>query len=101
VAHLVTFWIIAKEFHNTKTNPFCCFLDFRKYFDTVPRKNLWNKLEEIKVPFELRVVAIRLYENFIAKFTKNKGWSKEIDCTIRVKQGCPLSPTLLAYTLTS
>jgi hypothetical protein len=34
----------------------------------VPRKNLWNRLEEIKVPLELRVVAIRMYENIIAKF---------------------------------
>ena len=51
-------------------------------------------LEEIKVPLELRVVAIRIYENVIAKFKKIEGWSKEINCSIRVKQGCPLSPTL-------
>ena len=36
-------------------------MDFRKAFDTVPRKNSWNRLEELKVPFELRVVAIMLY----------------------------------------
>jgi hypothetical protein len=34
----------------------------------VPRKNIWNRLEEIKVPLELRVVAIRMYENVIANF---------------------------------
>jgi hypothetical protein len=38
VDHLVTFRIIAEEFHNTKTNLFCCFVDFRKSFDMVPRK---------------------------------------------------------------
>jgi hypothetical protein len=42
VDHIVTFRIIAEEFHNTKINLFCCFVDFRKYFDMVPRK---NKLE--------------------------------------------------------
>jgi hypothetical protein len=94
VDHLVTFRIIAEEFCNTKTNIFCCFVDFRKAFDMVPRKNLWNRLEEIKVPLELRVVAIRMYENVIAKFKNTEGWSKEINCNIRVKQGCPLSPTL-------
>jgi hypothetical protein len=36
--HLVTFRIIAEEFHNTKTNRFCCFVDFRKDFHMVPRK---------------------------------------------------------------
>jgi hypothetical protein len=94
VDHLVTFMIIAEEFRNTKTNLCCCFVDFRKAFDMVPRKNLWNRLEELKVPLELRAVAIRMYENIISKFKNTKGWSKEINCNIGVKQGCPLSPTL-------
>ena len=34
---------------------------------------LGNRLEEIKVSFELRVVAIRLYENVIGKFKSNEG----------------------------
>jgi hypothetical protein len=116
----VTFRTIGEEFHNTKTNFFCCFVDFRKTFDMVPRKNLWNRLEEIKVrfvdfrksfdmiprknlwnmleeikvPLELRAAAIRMYENVIAKFKNIEGWSKEINYNIRVKQGCPLSPTI-------
>jgi hypothetical protein len=94
VYHLVNFRIIVEEFHNTKTNIFCCFVDFRKDFDMVPRKNLWNRLEEIKFPLELRNGAIRMYENVISKFKNTEGWSKEINCNIRVKQGCPLSPTL-------
>ena len=58
------------------------------------RKNLWDRLEEIKVPFELRVAAIRLYENIVAKFRNTKGWINKINCNIGVKQGCPFSPTL-------
>jgi hypothetical protein len=94
MGHLVTFRIIAEEFQNTKTNIFCCFVDFRKDFDIVPRKNLWNMLEEIKVPLELRVVAIRMSENVISKFKNIVGCPKEINCNIIVKQGCTLSPTL-------
>jgi hypothetical protein len=89
VDHIVTVRIIAEEFCNTKTNLFCCFVDFRKSFDMVPRKNLWNRLEEIKVPLDLRAAAIKKYENIIAKFKNTEGWSKEINCNIRVKQGCP------------
>jgi hypothetical protein len=92
--HLVMLRIIAEECHNNKTNLLCCFIDFRKYFDTVPRTNLWNRLEEIKVPSELRAIAVRLYENVIVKFRSTEGWSEEINCNIGVKQGCPLSPTL-------
>ena len=66
-------------------------------FDIVPRNNLWNRLEELKVPFEWRVGAIRLYENFIAKLKTNEGWSKDIKYNIGVKQGFPLSPTIFGF----
>ena len=49
-------------------------------------------LEELNVPFELRVVAIRIYESVISKFSNMEGWSKDINCNIGVKQGFPLSP---------
>jgi hypothetical protein len=34
---------------------------------------------------ELRVVAIRMYENIIAKFENTEGWLKEINYKIGVK----------------
>ena len=46
------------------------------------------------VPNKLRVVAIRLYKNVIAKFKNNEGWKIDINCNIGVKQGFPLSPTI-------
>ena len=92
--HLATLRIIAEECHNNKSNIFFCFVYFRKAFDTVPRNNLWNRLEELKVPFELRASAKRLYEKFISKFKNNEGCTMDINCNIGVKQGCPLSPTL-------
>jgi hypothetical protein len=58
---------------------------------------LWkvrNRLEELKVPLELRFITIRLYENVIAKFRNTKHWLEETDCNIGVKKGCRLSPTL-------
>ena len=99
--HIITFRIIAEEFRNTKTIHFSCFIDFRKAFDMVPGKNLSDRLEEIKVPFELRVVAIRLYENVISKFKNTEGWSKEIHCNIGVKEVVPCPLPFFAYTLTS
>jgi hypothetical protein len=92
--HIFSFRIIAEEFRNSKTNLFFCFVYFRKAFDMVPRKNLWNRLEEIKVPLELNIATIRMYENVIYKFKNTEGWSKEINCNIGVKQGFPFSPTL-------
>ena len=54
VNHLITLKIIAKKCGNNKTNLFCSFVDVRKYFDMVPRTNLWNILEGLKVPFDLK-----------------------------------------------
>ena len=45
--HLVPLKIIVEECRNDKSNLFCCFVDFRKTFDTVARNNLWNILEEL------------------------------------------------------
>jgi hypothetical protein len=70
--------IILEESQNNKTNLLCCFINFRKYFDTVPMNNLWNRLEELKVPLELRDVAIIIYENIISKFRNTKEWSKKL-----------------------
>jgi len=42
----------------------------------------------------LRVAAITLYEAIIAKLKSIDGWPRDINCNIKVKQGCPLSPTL-------
>ena len=38
--HLVTLRIIVEDCRNSKSNLFCCFVDFREAFDTVPRNNL-------------------------------------------------------------
>ena len=51
--HLVMLRIIVEEHRNDKSNLFCFFVDFRKDFDMVPRNNLWNILEELKVPFQV------------------------------------------------
>jgi hypothetical protein len=93
--------IITEKYHNNKTNLIFCFNDFRKYFDNVPRTNLWNGLEELKVPSRMRVVAVRLYENIITKFRSTEGWTKEINYNIGVNQPFPYPLPFLAFTLTS
>ena len=43
--HLGTLMIIVKECYDNKTNVLCCFIDFRKYFNIMPKANLWNRLD--------------------------------------------------------
>jgi hypothetical protein len=48
--HLVTLRIIVEECHNNKTNLYVVSLTLENILTQVPRTNLWNRLEEIKVP---------------------------------------------------
>ena len=50
-----------------KTNILCFFVDFRKSIDIIPRTNIYNGLEEMKVPFELRITAIGLLRKLFPK----------------------------------
>ena len=70
---LITLMIIVEESHINKTNLPCFFRDFRKKIDTMPRNNLLKILEEVKFPFELRDIVIRLYEKVICKFRNIEG----------------------------
>ena len=70
-------------------------MDFRKSFDTVPQYNIWKRLDEIIIiPPKLKIAMIHLYEMVVSNIKITEGWYKDIKCNIRVKQGCPLSPTL-------
>ena len=77
-----------------KDEVFCCFVDFKKAFDTVPRDKLWHRMEELGVPIHLRAAVHRLYEEVEGKIITSDGISESFRSDIGVKQGCPLSPTL-------
>jgi hypothetical protein len=77
-----------------KEELFCCFVDFKKAFDTVPREKLWHRIEELGVPMHLRAAVHRLYEEVKVKIRTSTGIFESFRSDIGVKQGCPLSPTL-------
>ena len=77
-----------------KKNLYCCFVDFAKAFDSIPRPLLFSRLESLGVPSEF-IEAIKSYYlsvNFCVKTTD--GFSSSFPSSLGVKQGCPLSPTL-------
>ena len=73
---------------------FCCFVEFKQAFDTVPRDKLWLRMEELEIPMHYRVVVHRLYEEVKVKIRTSIGISEIFRSEIGVKQGRPLSPTL-------
>ena len=73
---------------------YCCFVDFKKAFDTVPRDGLWERMQMLGVPIELCMGIYRLYERVVCHLKSTNGFSQAFVSNMGVKQGCPLSPTL-------
>jgi hypothetical protein len=94
VDHCITLRHIIEKVWEKKEEVFCCFVDFRKAFDAVPRDKLWGRMEELGVLRHLRAVVHRLYEEVKVKTITSVGISEIFRSDIGFKQGFPLSPTL-------
>ena len=73
---------------------YCCFVDFRKAFDTIPRAILWQVLEDLGVSGRVLTIIKFMYAQDSAAVKTSAGLSEIFRCLLGVKQGCPLSPTL-------
>ena len=73
---------------------YCCFVDFKKAFDTVPRDLLWQVLEGLGIHGRILDIIKSLYAHDSAAVRSSQGLSAIFRCLMGVKQGCPLSPTL-------
>ena len=94
IDHLVTLRVLMEESRLVGKGLYCCFVDFKKAFDMVPRDILWKRMEELQVPHEYMHAVARLYNQVICQIRMGDQVSEPLSSDIRVKQGCPLSPTL-------
>ena len=59
----IFFQAIIEEARHHSLKVHCCFADFRKAFDSAPREDLLQHLENIGVPSILLTAIMRLYES--------------------------------------
>jgi hypothetical protein len=72
-----------------------CFVDFKKAFDSVPRRLIWKRLQELGVRGKFLEAIIDLYRDTRFQVKVNGRISTGYVVTIAgVRQGCPLSPLL-------
>ena len=74
------------------------FVDLVKAFDSVPRNVLFTVLAKFGVPPHLVSVIKRMNTDLQVTFDLN-GEPVAVPCTVGVKQGCPLSPTLFLFVM--
>ena len=72
----------------------CCFVGFRKAFDTVPRDVLWAVLGSFGVGGRFLFCLQAMYNKDCAAVKTAEGLSKPFRCHQGVQQGSPLSPAL-------
>jgi hypothetical protein len=101
IDHNITLRHIIEKVWEKKEEAFCCFVDFKKSFDTVPRDKLWHRMEELGIPIHLRASVHRLYEEVKVKIRMSAGISKILGAILGSSKGahCPLPS--LTYILTN
>ena len=83
--------------YRTNTSLYTCFVDLSKAFDTISRPKLWQRLYELGIRGNM-LLALKAYYADVRECVKtDQGLTESFQSEIGVKQGCPLSPTLLGF----
>jgi hypothetical protein len=91
---------LIKQSKAKKKPLYCCFVDFKKVFDTVPREMLWQVLASLRVEGRFLQCLQAMYAKDIVRINHpSKGVTSSFRCQQGVKQGCPLSPLLFGLYL--
>ena len=94
IDHIFTLRCLIDQARVRKRRLHCCFVDFRKAFDTVPRERLFRRLTSLGLEEDMIWGIYTLYEQVCGRVRCPGGTTETLFSTIGVKQGCPLSPTL-------
>eukprot|EP01018_Ginkgo_biloba_P024385 Gb_38872 [translate_table: standard] len=85
IDHILTLRAIIEEACYNGKPVYCCFVDFRKAFDTVPRHLLFERLRALGLSDIIIQAVLRLYERVQGHFCTIHGTSPPIYNTIGVK----------------
>ena len=88
--------LIQKSLKN-KRRLYCCFVDYKKAFDTVNRNYLWYKLGKIGVTGKLLNVLKSMYKNVRTAVSIDGLRSEYFSSHLGLMQGEVLSPILFSY----
>ena len=98
--HTFVFYSLIQLYTKFKRkNLYCCFVDYRKAFDTIPRVLLWQKLLAHNINGKLFAVVQNLYNSAKSAVRLHCGTGPFFNSNIGVRQGDNLSPLLFALYL--
>ena len=92
VDHVYTLRALITQAKRSKSKFFCCFVDFRKAFDSIPRERMWQVLAGLGPEGPLLQCLQSMYARDSACVLIQDGCTEYFPCTAGIKQGCPASP---------
>ena len=92
--HVFIMRTLIQNAKKSRKKLYCCFVDFKKAFDSVPRTRLWEVLSDIGISGEILSCLQSIYAQDEAVVLTPAGLTNSFRCTTGVKQGCPASPLL-------
>jgi hypothetical protein len=90
---------LLEKSKSQRTKLYCCFVDFSKAFDTIPRARLWRVLEGLGIHGDMFHAVQSIYETVQARVKTPEGYTDTFDSEMGVLQGCVLSPLLFGLFL--
>ena len=78
----------------TRKDVYHNFVDFKKEFDRVWHKGLWQSMENVGISQEIIDIIKSLYDNSSSAVLINNITGSFFNTTVGVRQGCLLSPVL-------
>ena len=98
--HIFTLHVLIAIYTKVlKKKLYCCFVDYSKAFDSVPRVHLWYKLLTCGINGKILKVIKGLYSSAKSSIKQNNCFGVFFNCEIGVRQGDNLSPLLFALYL--
>ena len=92
--HVFNLSTIAETRQKLGLDTFAVFIDFKKAYDSIQHSLLWQKLENISVPYNVLKVLQGLYTNLTCCVRENEWITGSFNVTQGLRQRCILSPTL-------
>lgn len=90
---------IREKCASQHTKLYCCFVDFSKAFDTIPRAQLWKVLDDLGIYGNMLQAIKSIYATVQARVKTPEGYTDTLDSEMGVLQGCILSPLLFGLFL--
>ena len=99
VDHIFSLKTVIDFYLHNKKRLYCCFVDYKKAFDSVDRATLFRKLINLQVDNRIVRLVVNMYKDAKSRVKVGNFVTDTFDCNVGLRQGEIMSPLLFAVYL--